>query len=85
MCLVMPARGDNQLMLLEPGEKITPADDVAKDRMAADLIIDALGKRGEDEDEEDRGGEIEISFAQNASDFIEADLRQNRALGIGVT
>ena len=69
------AIGDTQPFLLEVGEKVTPKDDVLKDREANEKIL------------EGRGSEVDVSIdiVGKASDIIQAEQVENRALGIGVT
>ena len=79
-----PSKGDYQLILGERGELVIPTDDVGLNRQANDLIIKALG----DDDaffREDTIPSIDINLNDELSDVAEAQLRQNRAIGIGVT
>ena len=75
-----PQSGDNQLMLLEPGELITPRDDVELNRQASKLIVDALNNREEQRTETD----VNVSFTGDYSDILEAETIEHRSLGIGV-
>ena len=78
-----PMRGDNQPYMLEPGEVVNPR------RNYENLIEMEMAKRGalnkDDEDVEQMAQVVEISFQDDASDYIRAEQREKDALGIGVS
>ncbi len=78
-----PPSGDHQLMFAEPGEMITPGRDVEMNRMASEIIVNSNKETEEGEDPEPLG--IDINFMGQYSEILEAEQRENRALGIGVT
>ena len=81
-----PQFGDNQNFRLEPGEVVNPRKNYEQ------LIEMEMARRGatttdpDDEQDEMMGGSmVEISFQDDASDFIQAEQREREALGIGVS
>lgn len=71
-----PSMGDYQPFLLEPGEMITPGEDVALVREASEKTLREDGETG--------GMGIQIGIDSDASSFIFARKIENQALGIGV-
>ena len=79
-----PLSGDHQPMMLEAGEMIVPGKDVEMNRKANKLIVE--NSEGRDNFfAEDQRTNIDISFVDDASSLIRANLIEDRALGIGVT
>ena len=81
-----PQYGDYQNYRLEPGEIVNPRKNYEQ------LIEMEMAKRGaksdelnEEEDEMMGGSAVEISFQDDASDYIQAEQREREALGIGVS
>ena len=81
-----PSTGDFQPVMAEAGELILPRDDVKLSRQASKIIIEREGERERDTFFEDqRPVEVDIMFQGEASSLIEAQRRENLALGIGIT
>ena len=80
-----PATGDHQLYKLSPGELVSPRDtaQAVVEREAAAHASRYNDNEDEDEDE-DMGQQVTIELSDDASDFIFAQQRQNRALATGV-
>ena len=79
-----PLSGDHQPMMLEAGEMIVPGKDVEMNRRANKLIVENAQVRDDFFSEDQRTG-VDISFVDDASSFLRANLIEDRALGIGVT
>lgn len=80
-----PLQGDHQPMMLSPGELITPGPDVENQRRASNIIINNAQQTHDDFFSNENKQQVDINFQGQASSLIEADVRRDKALGIGVT